>query len=147
MSSRYYAENGTAQKREARTQLFGRPNLRQSTPPVRVDSPYDKPPLQPSAKQTEAYLLSLESQNNDEMDTMSQKVAALKNLGVRMGTEINKSIKVNDDITNRFEHGQVYLKNTYNRMVVMSQKAGISWKMWLLVFFIVFVCFFYVWIF
>ncbi|KAG7193415.1 protein transport protein bet1 [Scheffersomyces spartinae] len=130
-----------------RTQLFGRPSLRQSTPPARVESPYDKPPPQLSAKHNEAYLLSLESQNNDEMDTMSQKVAALKNLGVKMGSEINKSIKMNDDITNRFEHGQLYLKNTYNRMVVMSQRAGITWRMWVLVFFIIFVCFFYVWIF
>jgi blocked-early-in-transport protein 1 len=80
------------------------------------------------------------------MDSMGQKVAMLKNLGLKMGSEINKSIKLNDDITNSFEKGKVTLKNTYNKMIVMSQRAGISWKMWLVVFAIVFLWFFWIWI-
>ena len=53
----------------------------------------------------------------------------LKNLG-KNGVEINKLIKLNDDITNGFEKGKITLKNTYNKMIVMSQRAGITWKMW-----------------
>lgn len=114
-------------------------------PPARVGSPYDKP-TSPSAKQNESYLLSLESQNNDEIDSMTEKVSMIKNLGVKMGTEINKSIKLNDNITDNMEKGKITLKNTYNRMVVMSERAGISCKLWLLVFFVVFLWFFWVWL-
>lgn len=92
-------------------------------------------------------MLSLESQNNEEVDLMSQKVNALKNLGVRMGSEINKSMKLNDDISNNFEKGKITLKNTYNRMVVMSKRAGILWRMWLVFFSLFFLACFYVWLF
>ena len=90
--------------------------------------------------------MSLESQNNEEIDTMSQKVNMLKGLGVRMGDEINKSIKLNDNLTESMEKGKVTLKNTWNRMIIMSQRAGISWRMWLVAFFIIFLFFFWVWI-
>lgn len=148
MSSRYSAVG--AHQRDMRTQLFSTPSTRPTSvggkeSPSRTQSPYDPAPTT-SAKHNESYLLSLESQNNDEMDTMGQKVAMLKNLGLKMGSEINKSIKLNDDITNSFEKGKVTLKNTYNKMIVMSQRAGISWKMWLVVFSIVFLWFFWIWI-
>lgn len=92
-------------------------------------------------------MLTLESQNDDELGLMSQKVAALRNLGVRMGTEINKGIQLNDDITSSMEKGRVTLKNTFNKMVVMSQRAGISWRVWLSFFAMLFLWFFYVWLF
>lgn len=147
MNSRY-STAGSAHQRDIRTQLFSSPSPRllQTSTPARMDSPYEKTHVQ-SAKHNEAFLLSLESQNNDEVDLMSQKVNALKNLGVRMGSEINKSMKLNDEITNNFERGKVTLKNTYNRMVVMSKRAGISWKMWLVFFLLFFLLCFYVWLF
>lgn len=113
---------------------------------MRSGLPYDKT-VSNSAKYTESMMLTLESQNDDELGSMSQKVAALRNLGVRMGSEINKGIALNDDITNSMEKGKVTLKNTFNQMVVMSQRAGISWRVWLLFFALVFLWFFYVWIF
>lgn len=143
MASRY-SSNG-AHQRELRTLLFGNTPPNTKTPPSRTSSPYDPTPSQ-SAKNNESYLLSLESQNNDEMDSMGQKVAMLKNLGVKMGTEINKSIKLNDEITNGFEKGTVALKRTFNNMVVMSQRAGISLKMWFAVFAIVGLWFFWIWL-
>lgn len=139
-----YSSNASAHQRDLRTQLFSAPNGL-TKPPSRVGSPYDKA-ASPSAKHNESFLLSLESQNNDEIDSMTEKVSMIKNLGVRMGTEINKSIKLNDNITDNMERGKVTLKNTYNRMVVMSERAGISCKLWFLVFFIVFLWFFWVWI-
>ncbi|KAK6461538.1 hypothetical protein DFJ63DRAFT_185164 [Scheffersomyces coipomensis] len=143
MSSRYSAVG--AHQRDLRTQLFSSPQgIR--TPPSRTTSPYDPTPTV-TAKHNESFLSSLESQNNDEMDSMGQKVALLRNLGEKMGVEINKSLKLNDEITNQFEKGKVTLKKTYNQMVLMSQRAGITWRMWLLVFLIIFVCFFYVWMF
>lgn len=145
MSYRY---TSAAHLREQRTQLFGSQDsqrLRSSTP-HRISSPYDRPPSV-SAKHNEAFLLSLEAQNEDEVSPMSQKVAALKNLGVKMGDQINTSMKLNDEITNSFEKGRVTLKNTYNKMIVMSQRAGISWKMWLAFFAMFFLWCFYVWLF
>lgn len=143
MSSRYSAMD--SELRDLRTQLFSSP-LGIRRVPNRTASPYDPTPTS-SAKHQEAMLLTLESQNEEEIDVIGQKVAMLKNLGVKMGVEINKSVKLNDDITNNFERGKVTLKNTYNHMVVMSQRAGITWKMWLLVFLIVFLWFFWVWLF
>lgn len=140
MTSRY---SSGAHQRDARTQLFGGRSFEK---PARVALPYD---LEPAvlAKHNEAFLMSLESQNNDEVDTMLQKVAALKNLGQRMGTEINKLMQLNADMSNSFEQGRVTLKNTYNRMVVMSQRAGITWRMWAAFFGALFVWFFYIWLF
>lgn len=147
MNSRY-STAGSAHQRDTRTQLFSSPPPRvlSLSTPARMNSPYDKTPQQ-SAKHNEAFLMSLESQNNDEVDLMSQKVSALKNLGMRMGSEINKSMNLNDEISNNFEKGKITLKNTYNRMVVMSQRAGILWRMWLVFFCLFFLGCFYVWLF
>lgn len=159
MTSRYSAAGGAHQRGDLRTQLFSTPGqhnftgirlLRSQTPPLRsnMSSPYDPTPRASSsnAKFDESLLSSLESQDDEELNTMGAKINMLKNLGEKMGVEINKLVKLNDEITNGFERGKVTLKNTYNKMVVMSQRAGISWKMWLLVFGIVVLFFFYVWI-
>lgn len=143
MLSRYSAA-GAAHQRDMRTQLFA-PGATLSKTPLRTLSPYEAVP-QELAKHHELYLALLEAGNNDEMDLMGEKVNMLKNLGLRMGTEINKLIKLNDEITNSFEQGKVTLKNTYNKMVIMSQRAGITWRMWATVFAIVVFFFLYVWI-
>ncbi|KAI5965344.1 BET1 [Candida pseudojiufengensis] len=171
MSSRYTAASGAHQRSDLRTQLFNTPThhnftgiqrqqynrspLQQqglspirSNPPSRnsTSSPYDQSTHQSSQKYNESLLNSLESQNDEEIDSMGTKINMLKNLGEKMGIEINKSNALNNEITNSFEKGKVTLKNTYNKMIVMSQRAGISWKMWLVVFGIVFIFFFYIWI-
>lgn len=134
-----YSTAGSAHQRD-RTQLFG------AREPQRMASPYESSP-QVSARHNEAFLASLEGQNEDDVALMTSKVSALKNLGVRMGSEINKLMQLNDDISNSFERGTVSLKSTYNRMVLMSKRAGISWRMWLLFFLFFFLLCFYVWVF
>ena len=111
-----------------------------------MDSPYGNL-SQPNLKHNEAYLLSLESQKDEDFNGMSSKVAALKNLGLQMGDEINKSIKLNEDITDKFERGKISLKHTYNRMIDMSRAAGLTWKMWLIFFLMFFTLCFYLWLF
>lgn len=143
MSSRY---SGQAHQRDLRTQLFSSGSGGATPRPLlRTASPYEAVPTE-LARQNEAFLASLEEGNNQEMDEMSQKVGMLKDLGVRMGLEINKLLKLNDEITNLFELGRVKLKNTMNQMIIMSKRAGITWKMWLLVLLVVGVFFFWVWI-
>jgi blocked-early-in-transport protein 1 len=133
MSSRYSAAG--AHQRD-RTQLFAQS-------PSRARSPYED---SADAKYNQLFLLSLESQNNDELDTMGAKVRLLKDLGVRMGGEINKLVKLNDEITNSMEKGRTTLKRTWGQMVVMSQRAGITWRMWVAVFALVAVWFLWVWV-
>lgn len=111
-----------------------------------MDSPYGSLST-PNPKHNEAYLSSLESQNNEDLDGMSYKVAALKNLGLQMGDEINKSMRLNEDLTDKFERGRVSLKQTYNRMIVMSRAAGLTWKMWIVFFLLFFLLCFYLWLF
>lgn len=145
MSYRDNADGG-ASSLDMRTQLFGlaHPRPKRQAPP-RAALPYD--PVAPVlARHAELSLLSLESQNTLEMDSMGQKVALLKNMGVKMGTEINRSLHLNDEITNSFGKGQVALKNTFSSMVRMSERAGISLKMWFFLFSIVGFCFFIVWL-
>ncbi|CAH6720491.1 protein transport protein Bet1p [[Candida] jaroonii] len=141
MTSRY---SSNIHQRDLRTQLFSSANGI-TRGPIRSQSPYDKP-VQQTSKENESFLSSLESQNNEELDSMAQKVSMIKDLGIKMGVEINKSVKLNDNLNETFEKGKVTLKNTYNKMVVMSERAGISCKYWFIVFFIVFLWFFYVWI-
>lgn len=147
MDSRY-SSAGSASYRDSRTQLFASSHSRAPTsqPPSRMDSPYGNPSKH-NLKHNEAFLLSLESQNNEEIDSMSSKVAALKNLGLQMGDEINKSIRLNEDLTDKFERGKLSLKHTYNRMIDMSKSAGLTWKMWIVFFLLFFMLCFYLWLF
>lgn len=122
-----------------RIQLFGN---------KRVQSPYQQ--QQQSSKLTpdysESQLSSLESQNEEEVNTMFHKIKSLKSLSEKMGIEINSSNKLLDDVNDNFGHLQVRLKNTFNKMIVMANRSGISWKVWLGVFGFVILMFFYVWI-
>lgn len=147
MESRY-STGGSAYQRDNRTQLFPSSHSRviNPQPPSRMDSPYGNL-SQPNLKHNEAYLLSLESQKDEDFNGMSSKVAALKNLGLQMGDEINKSIKLNEDLTDKFERGKISLKHTYNRMIDMSRAAGLTWKMWLIFFLMFFTLCFYLWLF
>lgn len=46
-----------------------------------------------------------------------------------------------------FDATRIRLRGTMNRMLVMAEKTGISWKVWLTFFAAVIMLFFYVWIF
>lgn len=134
--------------RDMRTQLFGqshsRSHARPSTP-ARSLLPYDPDPTV-SAAHAQLQLLSLESQNNDHLSLIDSKVAQLKSMGEKMGVEINRLLHLNESISNSFDTGLVKLQNTFRSMVRMSEKAGISIKMWLTLFLVVAICFFFVWI-
>lgn len=143
-----YSTAGSTYFRDSRTQLFASSHSRGSTSqlPSRMESPYGERSAQ-NLKHNEAYLLSLESQNNEELDGMTFKVAALKNMGLQMGEEINKSVRLNEDLTDKFERGKVSLKQTYNKMIDMSWAASLTWKMWLIFFLLFFSLCFYLWLF
>lgn len=144
-------------QRDQRTNLFGdgstrRTNLfvnlnnsKGSVSDYRTPSPYEK-----DDKKSQAYnqslMSTLESQNDDAMSGIQGKVKLLKDLGVRMGSEIRGSNQAMDSLNETFSGASTKVKLTYNRMMIMSKNAGIGWRVWFLFFFAVFLFFFWVWI-
>jgi blocked-early-in-transport protein 1 len=49
------------------------------------------------------------------------------------------------DLEENFEKAGAKLKNTFGRMMIMAERSGISWKVWLGLFAFIFIMFFYVW--
>jgi blocked-early-in-transport protein 1 len=50
-------------------------------------------------------------------------------------------------MNDQFDNASVRLKGTMNRMMVMAQKTGVSWKVWIAFFAAVILLFCYVWLF
>ncbi|KAH3684349.1 hypothetical protein WICPIJ_004677 [Wickerhamomyces pijperi] len=119
-----------------RIQLFG---------PKRVSSPYNQTSSLNRPDFSESQLSSLESQNDEEMSTMFTKIKSLKSLSEKMGVEINSSNSLINDVNDQFGQLQGTLKKTWNKMLIMAKRSGISWKVWLGVFGVVILMFFIVW--
>lgn len=98
-----------------------------------------------SPYQNDSVLDSLESQNDKQIEGLSAKVKMLKDLTVKIGDEVRDSNKLITDLENSFEGARTKLKVTFNRMVIMADRAGITWRMWLGFFAFIFLVFFYVW--
>lgn len=77
---------------------------------------------------------------------MGQKLKALKQLSLKMGDEIRGSSDTVNNLNDTFQNTTIKLKSTFNNMMVMASKSGVSIKMWLLIFFIVAILFVWVWI-
>jgi blocked-early-in-transport protein 1 len=66
---------------------------------------------------------------------------------VAIGDEIRESSALAEKMNDSFDGTRHRLKGTMNRMLVMAQKTGVGWKVWLLFFAAVGFLFFYVWVF
>lgn len=104
------------------------------------------PQSSPSPYRNDSMLDSLESQNDKHIEGLSAKVKMLKDITVKIGDEVRDSNNLLTNLENNFEGARTRLKGTYSRMVVMADRSGISLKMWLIFFGIVFIFFFYVWL-
>lgn len=138
MSSRFDNSN-LYQRDTSRTQLFGNSALES----VSRNSPYDN---KGKLDYSQSTLAQLESQSEEQMGSMSQKIKALKSLSLRMGDEIRGSNGTLDQLDNTFQRTTTKLKQTYSNMMIMAKKSRISIKTWLGLFFFVFLLFFWVWI-
>ncbi|CRG83201.1 hypothetical protein PISL3812_00551 [Talaromyces islandicus] len=96
---------------------------------------------------SDAVLSELESQNDNEVEGITAKVKALKELTVAIGDEIRSSSSLAESMNEAFDSTRVRLRGTMNRMLLMAERTGVSWRVWLLFFLAVFVLFFYVWLF
>ncbi|PCH07647.1 Hypothetical protein PENO1_011270 [Penicillium occitanis (nom. inval.)] len=90
---------------------------------------------------------SRESQNDNEVEGITAKVKALKELTVAIGDEIRSSSNLADTMNEAFDSTRVRLRGTMNRMLRMAERTGVGWKVWLGFFLAVFLLFAYVWLF
>lgn len=94
-----------------------------------------------------ATLDELESQNDSEVSGILSKVKVLKTLTVAMGDEIRDSSAMMDKMNDTFDNTRLRLRGTMNRMLVMAEKTGVGWRVWLGFFAAVVLIFMYVWLF
>jgi len=112
----------------------GQPSYRPATPNSR-------------GQYSDATLNELESQNDGEVEGIMGKVRQLKDMTIAIGEEIQSSSALAEKMNENFDNTRLRLKGTMNRMLIMAEKSGISWKVWLAFFAAVGFLFFYVWVF
>lgn len=66
---------------------------------------------------------------------------------IAIGEEIRESSALAEKMNDSFDNTRVRLRGTMNRMLIMAEKTGVGWKVWLLFFAAVGALFFYVWVF
>jgi blocked-early-in-transport protein 1 len=93
---------------------------------------------------SDAVLSELESQNDEGISEMSRKVRMLKDITLAIGDEIRDSTKLTERMNDGFENTRIRLRGTMNRMLIMAEKTGVGWKVWILFFLAVCLLFWYV---
>jgi blocked-early-in-transport protein 1 len=96
---------------------------------------------------SDAVLSELESQNDAQVEGILGKVKTLKSMTVAIGDEIRESSALAEKMNDTFDQTRLRLRGTMNRMLVMAQRSGIPWKVWLMFFAAVILLFMYVWLF
>lgn len=66
---------------------------------------------------------------------------------VAIGDEIRESSALAEKMNDSFDSTRVRLRGTMNRMLLMAERTGVGWKVWLAFFAAVGFLFFYVWVF
>ena len=70
-----------------------------------------------------------------------------KQMTIAIGDEIRDSSALAEKMNEGFDGTRVRLRGTMNRMLVMAERTGVGWKVWLGFFAAVFGLFFWVWVF
>ncbi|KAL2117085.1 hypothetical protein VTJ04DRAFT_9253 [Mycothermus thermophilus] len=96
---------------------------------------------------SDAVLNELESQNDQQVEGIMGKVKLLKDMTIAIGDEIRDSSALAEKMNEGFDQTRLRLGRTMNRMLVMAERTGVGWKVWLAFFAAVFFLFFYVWLF
>ena len=96
---------------------------------------------------SDAVLNELESQNDAQVEGILGKVRTLKDMTVAIGDEIRESSALAEKMNDTFDRTRVRLRGTMNRMLLMAERSGIPWKVWLGFFAAVILIFTYVWLF
>ncbi|CZR53853.1 related to ER-Golgi SNARE complex subunit BET1 protein [Phialocephala subalpina] len=96
---------------------------------------------------SDAVLNELESQNDGQVEGIMGKVRLLKDMTIAIGDEIRDSSALAEKMNDSFDSTRVRLRGTMNRMLLMAERTGVGWKVWLGFFAVVGFLFFYVWVF
>ncbi|KAI0853722.1 hypothetical protein F5Y00DRAFT_58645 [Daldinia vernicosa] len=96
---------------------------------------------------SDAVLNELESQNDQQVEGILGKVKILKDMTVAIGDEIRESSALAEKMNDTFDSTRLRLRGTMNRMLVMAERTGVGWKVWLAFFAAVIFIFVYVWLF
>jgi len=113
-----------------------------------VASPTYRPATPNSRGQySDAVLNELESQNDGQVEGIMGKVRQLKDMTIAIGDEIRDSSALAEKMNDSFDNTRVRLRGTMNRMLLMAEKTGVGWKVWVGFFAAVCFLFFYVWVF
>ena len=121
---------------------------------------------------SDAVLNELESQNDQHVEGILGKVKILKDVGllfffcflgslpfarvtdrsrkqmtVAIGDEIRDSSALAEKMNDGFDRTRLRLGRTMNRMLVMAERTGVGWRVWLAFFAAVIFLFVYVWLF
>jgi blocked-early-in-transport protein 1 len=93
---------------------------------------------------SQAVLNELESQNEDQVEGILGKVKILKDMSLAIGDEIRDSSALAEKMNDQFDRTRVRLRGTMNRMLLMAERTGVPWRVWLLFFAAVVLLFLYV---
>lgn len=66
---------------------------------------------------------------------------------VAIGDEIRDSSALAEKMNDSFDSTRLRLRGTMNRMLLMAERTGVSWKVWIAFFSAVIMLFLYVWLF
>ncbi|KAK7437420.1 SNARE domain-containing protein [Colletotrichum acutatum] len=89
---------------------------------------------------SDAVLNELESQNDEQVAGIMGKVKILKShitkprgaqMTVAIGDEIRDSSALAEKMNDSFDSTRLRIRGTMNRMLVMAEKTGVGWKVWL----------------
>lgn len=64
-----------------------------------------------------------------------------------IGDEIRESSVLAEKMNDSFDNTRVRLRGTMNRMLLMAEKTGVGWRVWVGFFAAVMLLFIYVWLF
>lgn len=81
------------------------------------------------------------------MSGILDKVGILKSMSVAMGDEIRDSTAMMEKMNDTFDNTRLRVRGTMNRMMIMADRTGVGWRVWLGFFAAIIVIFLYVWLF
>ncbi|POR31869.1 Uncharacterized protein TPAR_07919 [Tolypocladium paradoxum] len=96
---------------------------------------------------SDAVLNELESQNDAQVAGILGKVKTLKDMTMAIGDEIRESSALAEKMNDTFDSTRLRLRGTMNRMLLMAERTGVGWRVWLGFFAAVIMLFAYVWLF
>ncbi|KAG0681309.1 hypothetical protein C6P42_004224 [Pichia californica] len=116
---------------------------------ISVSSPYDNfdKHSKPVYSATAQGMAQLESQSEETVSIMKNKIGALRDLSIAMGTEINKSKKSLSELGEDMGMSNEKIKYNMNRMRRFVEKSGVGWKVWLGFTVVILWWFLWVWLF